>query len=78
MNATETGRRIRAARAYAGLKRSELAAILEISEATVKRYENGKHLPSQQWRQDALLEQIAAACGLSREWFNWNGHAPKR
>lgn len=77
----ELGRRIRAARVYAGLTRSELAAILHLSEATVKRYENGRHMPRQQWRQDALIAAIAEACHLAPDWFTatWNGSgAPKR
>lgn len=61
----DLGPRIRAARAYAGLKRSDLAAKLQISEATLKRLESGWHRRERPDYQDAaLLKAVVEACEL--------------
>lgn len=64
MEPAEIGRRIRTARAWAGLSQEELAQMLEVSEATVRRMEQGKKIP----RSSDLL-YIAEICGVRRSWF---------
>jgi transcriptional regulator with XRE-family HTH domain len=63
--ASETARRVRAARAYAGLSVNELAEQIGLGLQTVKRIENGKRgaLTHELWA-------IAQACGLPREFFD--------
>src|SRR3954453_8543251 len=61
----EVARRVRAARAYAGLSIQELAARVGIGLQTLKRIENGRRKPS-----GPELLAIAEACGLPREFFD--------
>jgi transcriptional regulator with XRE-family HTH domain len=68
MSKSETGRRIRTARAYAGLRnRSTLAERLEVSKETVQRMEGGQR----EVKRSELLA-IAEACGVPM-WFLENG-----
>ena len=68
---SETGRRIRTARAYAGFRnRSSLAERLEVSKETVQRIEGGQR----EVKRSELLA-IAEACGVPM-WFlegGWEG-----
>lgn len=61
---TELPRRVRAARAYAGLSIGELAADLGVGAKTIKRIEAGSRTvrPYELWG-------IAEICGVSREFF---------
>jgi transcriptional regulator with XRE-family HTH domain len=61
---SETARRVRAARAYAGLSVTELANRIGLGLQTIKRIESGKRTarPFEVWA-------IAEACGLPREFF---------
>jgi transcriptional regulator with XRE-family HTH domain len=63
------GRRVKAARAYAGINQDTLAAVLGVSVITLKRYET-------QWRDktftDAQLERIAEVTGVP-PWFLFDG-----
>jgi transcriptional regulator with XRE-family HTH domain len=66
----ELGRRIKAARGYAGLSQPALAAALEIGEQTEKRIELGQR-PAKR----SELLAIAEACNVPM-WFlesGWNG-----
>jgi transcriptional regulator with XRE-family HTH domain len=61
----ETARRVRAARAYAGMSVSELAERVGLGLQTIKRIESGKRnaRPFEVWA-------IAEACELPREFFD--------
>lgn len=70
----EFGRRVRAARAYAGLSQAELAAAIkrrhpgwEVSLPTVKRLEK-RGAEGVKGSQDDWSQRIAEACGVPR-WF---------
>lgn len=71
MAKSEIGRRVRAARAYAGFRnRAALAARLELSKETVQRIEGGQR----EVKRSELLA-IAEACGVPM-WFledGWEG-----
>lgn len=71
MASSDTGRRIRAARAYAGFRnRAELAERLELSKETVQRIEVGQR----EIKRSELLA-IAEACEVPM-WFleeGWDG-----
>jgi transcriptional regulator with XRE-family HTH domain len=62
---SELARRVRAARAYAGLSVSELANRVGLGLQTIKRIESGKRTarPFEVWA-------IAEACELPREFFD--------
>jgi transcriptional regulator with XRE-family HTH domain len=62
---TELPRRVRAARAYAGLSVDELANRLGVGSKTIKRIEAGARLvrPYELWG-------IAEICGVSRDFFS--------
>src|SRR4051812_44823552 len=67
----ESGRRIRAARAYGRLSQPDLAKVLEASEGTVKNIELGKREPKR-----SELLAVAEACKvpmwfLERGWDGW-------
>lgn len=64
MDASELGKRIRAARAYAGLSQDELAELIQISQPTLARIEKGE-------RQARWIEVmgIAEVTQLPRVWF---------
>lgn len=64
MSAEELGKRVRAARAYAGLSQDELAEKIQISQPTLARVEKGE-------RQARWIEimGIAEVTGLPRVWF---------
>ncbi len=65
MGAKELGKRVRAARAYAGLSQEELAERIQISQPTLARVEKGE-------RQARWIEiiGIAEVTGLPRTWFS--------
>jgi transcriptional regulator with XRE-family HTH domain len=60
----ETARRVRAARAYAGLSVTELANRIGLGLQTIKRIESGKRAARR-----FEVWAIAEACGLPREFF---------
>ena len=62
------GRRIAAARDYAGLSREQLATLLEVHPATVGRYERGEGPPPKR----PVRQAIARCCGVP-EWFIEDG-----
>lgn len=64
LSAEELGRRIRAARAYAGLGQAELSENLQMSQTTLARIEAGepKARKIEMWA-------VAEMCGLPRAWF---------
>ena len=64
MDDTEVGRRIRAARGYAGLSQSELGKRVDLSEDRVAALEKGERR-AHKWE----LWGIAEECDLSRSWF---------
>jgi transcriptional regulator with XRE-family HTH domain len=70
---TETGRRIRAARSYAGFQgRKDFSEAIEMSEATLVRLERGDRLIKRR-----ELREIAETCGVPM-WFlegGWDGWA---
>ncbi|HST69074.1 MAG TPA: helix-turn-helix transcriptional regulator [Solirubrobacterales bacterium] len=76
MAATEIGRRVRAARAYAGFRnRATLAQRLELSKETLQRIEGGER----EVKRSELLA-IAEACEvpmwfLEGGWEGWSGAA---
>lgn len=61
-------RRLRAARAYAGLSQPDLAAKLNTSQDTIKRIELGQR-ELQGYERDGFLRAVAGACGLPVEFF---------
>ena len=65
------GRRIAAARDYAGLSRAQLAYRLDMSENTIGRYERDEYEPRLPVRQ-----AIARACGVP-DWFLESGFQPR-
>lgn len=66
----ERRRRIAAARGYAGLSRAKLGEVFNVKEDTVKRWEDGTNKrPLAPHAEEALLRDIAAACGLPEEFF---------
>lgn len=60
----ETSRRVRAARAYAGLSVNDLANRIGLGLQTIKRIESGKRTARR-----FEIWAIAEACGLPREFF---------
>jgi transcriptional regulator with XRE-family HTH domain len=64
MSAEELGKRVRAARAYAGWSQDELAEKIQVSQPTLARIEKGE-------RQARWIEVmgIAEVTGLPRIWF---------
>lgn len=64
MEPAEIGRRIRTARAWAGLSQEELGEILEVSEATVRRMEQGRKIP-----RSSDISYICQVCGVRRDFF---------
>jgi transcriptional regulator with XRE-family HTH domain len=60
----ETARRVRAARAYAGLSVTDLANRIGLGLQTIKRIESGKRTARR-----FEIWAIAEACGLPREFF---------
>ena len=78
MSDSEIGRRVRAARAYAGFRnRATLAQRLELSKETVQRIEGGER----EVKRSELLA-IAEACEvpmwfLEGGWEGWRGAAGK-
>lgn len=69
MDPNDIARRIRTARAWAGLSRSALAELMEVSESTIVRWENPKK-PQMPSRAEVYL--IAEVCGVDRSWFTQN------
>lgn len=65
MDAKELGRRVRAARAYAGLSNTELAESIQIGRSTLVKIEAGRR-EAKRWE----LYAIAEVCGVPREWFD--------
>lgn len=64
----EMGKRIRAARGYAGLNQPELAELVEISATMLKRIElDQRGLKSYEIR--GITERIADVCGLPAQFF---------
>jgi transcriptional regulator with XRE-family HTH domain len=63
-SSAETARRVRAARAYAGLSVSELANRIGLGLQTIKRIESGKRTARR-----FEIWAIGEACGLPREFF---------
>jgi transcriptional regulator with XRE-family HTH domain len=63
-SSTEIARRVRAARAYAGLSVSELASRIGLGLQTIKRIESGKRTARR-----FEVWAIAEACNLPREFF---------
>jgi DNA-binding XRE family transcriptional regulator len=64
VDATEQGRRVRAARAYAGLSNEELADQVGIGRSTLVKTEAGAR-QARTWE----LWAIAEVCEVPREWF---------
>jgi DNA-binding XRE family transcriptional regulator len=64
VDAKELGRRIRAARAYAGLSNTELAEAIGIGRSTLVKSEAGAR-QAKTWE----LWAIAEICGIPREFF---------
>jgi transcriptional regulator with XRE-family HTH domain len=64
VQADDVARRVRAARAYAGLSVRELADAIGIGLQTIKRIEAGSRAP-----RTMEVWAIAEVCGLPREWF---------
>jgi transcriptional regulator with XRE-family HTH domain len=62
--AAEVARRVRAARAYAGLSVSDVATAIGLGAQTIKRIEAGRRTP-----RSFEIWAIADVCGLPREWF---------
>jgi transcriptional regulator with XRE-family HTH domain len=65
VDAVETGRRLRAARAYSGRSRAEVAAALSVSVETLHRIERGERTLT-----DAERRAAAAVCGVPIEFFS--------
>ena len=64
----ELARRVRAARAYAGLSRGELAEKIGMSEATLKRVELGERGLGD-LEADTFVHRVAAAANLPAEFL---------
>lgn len=60
-----TGSKIKELRLKRGYSRRELAKIANVSESTIKQYENGSRKP-----QFYLLNQIATALGVTIDYFD--------
>lgn len=60
----EVARRVRAARAYAGLSVYDVANAIGLGAQTIKRIEAGRRTP-----RSFEIWAIADVCGLPREWF---------
>jgi transcriptional regulator with XRE-family HTH domain len=58
------GRRIRDARLRSGLTQTELAKRIDVADAQISRWENGKAMPAM-----TTLESIADALGVTAESF---------
>lgn len=68
MDPETTGRRIKAARALAGLDtQQELGELIGYSASEVGRWERGEQTPRR-----LVLNAIAEACGQQRSWFDDN------
>ena len=63
MDAIEVGRRVRAARCYAGIEQEDLAQLLGMSRNTLYKVERGKRAAK-----PGELREIAHQCGLP-VWF---------
>ncbi len=73
MDSVELGRRIRAARAYAGLSVRALAEKVSddgISARTLRHLEQGEHLATTE-----QLEAVSQACGVPAAWFELDWEA---
>jgi transcriptional regulator with XRE-family HTH domain len=64
MDPADLARRIRTARAWAGLSQAELAEAIEVSESTLARWEKAQKLPSR-----AEVFYLAEVCGVRRSFF---------
>ena len=64
VQSSDVARRVRAARAYAGLSVRELADAIGIGVQTIKRIEAGARAP-----RTMEVWAIAEVCGLPNEWF---------
>lgn len=64
----DTGKRIAAARAYAGYSQSGLAKKLGTSQSTIQRIESESR-GIRPLERITLLPAIARACGLPESWF---------
>ena len=64
LSAGELGRRVCAARAYAGLGQPELGARLKLGRTTIWQIERGQRYPK-----PGELLHIARICGVSDEFF---------
>lgn len=75
MDATECGKRVRAARAYAGLSQKELAQRIGMGRGTLWKIENGERLcrPGEMW-------EIARACRVPYDRLveEWTYTGPER
>lgn len=72
MDSVELGRRIRAARAYAGSLRALAERVSDhgISARTLRHLEQGEHLASSE-----QLEAVSRACGVPKAWFEFDWEA---
>ena len=61
---TPLGRRIKAARALAGLEQVELAERLNVARGSIGNWEAGRSEPSA-----TLFVRLAQACGVALEWL---------
>jgi Zn-dependent peptidase ImmA (M78 family)/transcriptional regulator with XRE-family HTH domain len=61
-------RRLRLGRETAGLRKKDLAELIEVSPASITQYEAGRTVPPA-----ATVARIALACGLSAEFFAASG-----
>lgn len=67
-DAYETGRRVRAAMAYANVSREQAADVLDVSIATLNRITTTRGEPRRVDLRD--LWRLADACHLPPEWFS--------
>jgi transcriptional regulator with XRE-family HTH domain len=65
---TDLGKRLRAAREYAGMNGAQAAKILGWSNSNYQRLEAGTR-ELKDWESDALLPRMAKACGVPADWF---------
>lgn len=65
MDPVELGRRIRAARAYAGMNLPEMAEAVEIGRSTLIEIEHGRRAPKK-WELFAIVQ----VTGVPEEWFS--------